>query len=72
MPSVLGTNVDTELETAYEEGRSVLASMFTQMVSIVRTIVNWALKVASQIVAWSGEHPLATLLLVANMMIWVS
>ncbi len=72
MPSVLGTNVDTELATVYEEGRSVLASLFTQMVSIVRTIVNWVLKVSSQIIAWAGEHPLATLLLTANICIWVS
>ncbi len=72
MPSVLGINIDTELETAYEEGRSVLASVFTQMVSIVRTIVNYVLRISSQIIAWAGEHPLASLLLVANIMIWVS
>ncbi len=72
MPSVLGTNADTEVEVAYEEGRSVLASAITQMVSIVRTIINWVLRIASQIIAWAGEHPLASLLLTANICIWVS
>ncbi len=72
MPSVLGTNLDTELATAYEEGRGVLASAITQMVSIVRTIINWVLRISSQLIAWAGEHPLASLLLTANICIWVS
>ncbi len=72
MPSVLGTNIDTEVETAYEEGRSVLASIITQLISIVRTIINFALKISGQVIAWAGEHPLASLLLVSNVIIWVS
>ncbi len=72
MPSVLGTNLDTEVEVAYEEGRSVLASVFTQLISIVRSILRWALRQAERLIAWAGEHPLASLLLTANIMIWVS
>ncbi len=63
---------EAEFEEVYEEGRSVLASLITQLISIVRTILNFALKVSSQVIAWAGEHPLASLLLVSNIIIWVS
>jgi len=72
MPSVLGCNLDTEVNTAYEEGRSVLGSIVTQLVSIVRAVLNWAIQQVGKIVTWAGEHPLAAIMLGCNIAIWVS
>jgi hypothetical protein len=72
MPTVLGTGADAELTQVYEEGRSALASAITQLIGIVRTIISYALKVVDKVVTWAGEHPLAMILLTANIFIWIS
>lgn len=64
--------VEAESEQIYEEGRSALASAITQLIAIVRSIINYALKVVDKIVTWAGDHPLAMLLLTANILIWIS
>jgi hypothetical protein len=63
--------VEAETEEAYEEARSVLGSLITQLISIVRTILNFALKIARQVITYASEHPLAMLLLISNIMIWI-
>jgi hypothetical protein len=64
--------IEAEAEEAYEEGRSVLGSLITRLIAIVQQIIKWVTSVASKIVEWSGEHPLAMILLVSNLCIWVS
>jgi hypothetical protein len=64
--------VEAESEQAYEEGRSVLASFITQLISIVRQLIKWVTDVAKRIIEWTAEHPLAMILLVTNICIWVS
>jgi len=64
--------IEAEAEETYEEGRSVLGSLITQLISIVRTIINHVIKVTRQVITYAGEHPLAMTLLVCNVMIWVS
>lgn len=64
--------VDAETEEAYEEARSVLGSFVTQLIAVVRQLIRWVTSVVSKIVEWTGEHPLATILLVSNICIWVS
>ncbi len=64
--------VDAETEETYEEARSVLGSFITRLIAIVQQLIRWVTSVASQIVKWAGEHPLAMTLLVANFCIWVS
>jgi hypothetical protein len=64
--------VDAETEEAYEEARSVLGSTITQLIAVVRQLIRWVTTTVSQIIKWAGEHPLAMVLLIANVCIWVS
>lgn len=64
--------VESESSQVYEEGRSALASAITQLISIVRTIINFALSIGAKIISYAGEHPLAMMLLTANILIWIS
>lgn len=59
------------LETASSEGRSALASIVTQLVTTLRAIMNFALTQIGKLVQWAGENPLASILLIANMAIWM-
>jgi 2-keto-4-pentenoate hydratase len=64
--------MEAEATQGYEEARSVLGSLITQLIAVVRQIIGWVIGVVNRIVEWSGSHPLAMLLLTANMCIWVS
>jgi hypothetical protein len=64
--------VEAEAEEVYEEGRSALGSLITQLLSIVRTIITYAIRIARQVITYAGEHPLAMTLLVCNVMIWIT
>jgi len=64
--------VEAETTQVYEEARSVLGSLITQIVAIVRTLIDYALRFFRRFLAWSGEHPLACVLTIANICIWVS
>jgi hypothetical protein len=64
--------VEAESSQFYEEARSVLGSLVTQMISIARDIIRWLMNIAGTIMSWSGEHPLATIMLVCNVAIWLS
>jgi len=64
--------VEAESEQAYEEGRSALGSFITQLIAIIRQLIKWVTDVAKRIIEWTAEHPLAMLLLVSNICIWVS
>ncbi len=68
MSALLGTSVNV----VSEESRSVLASIIVQLTTIVRTAIDYALSIVKKFVEWSGEHPLAMLLLMANVIIWIS
>ncbi|MEM1563001.1 MAG: hypothetical protein QXV75_08480 [Candidatus Bathyarchaeia archaeon] len=64
--------VEAEAEQAYEEGRSVLASLITRLLAIVHRIIDHIIHVARQIMTYASEHPLAMILLTANIMVWVT
>lgn len=64
--------VDAEAIETYEEARSVLGSMVTQMIAIVRQMLTYVYILTRQVMTYAGEHPLALTLLVCNVMIWVS
>lgn len=57
---------------AVEESRSVLATMIGQLMTIVRQIIDAVLRITRQIITYASEHPLALILLVTNIAIWVS
>ena len=51
---------------------SAVASVLGSVVEIVRTVIAYALEYVKRFIEWSGQHPLATILLVVNMAIWIS
>jgi len=57
---------------AEEEARSVLGTVIAQILTIVRQIIAYLMDAINRFVGWAGEHPLATLLTIANICIWVS
>jgi hypothetical protein len=60
------------LQIAEEESRSVLASLITQVIGILRQVVDAVLRVARTILAYASENPLAFTLLITNVMIWMA
>ena len=60
------------VQVASEEARSLMATVVGQIIAIVRTIVTYVMEAVDRITSWIGEHPLATLLMIANICIWVS
>jgi hypothetical protein len=60
------------LQIAEEESRSVLASLITQVIGILRQVVDAVLRVARSILAYASENPLAFTLLITNVMIWMA
>jgi len=59
-------------DTVAEEARSALASLLTQIINLVRNIVAYVMEMVRRFMQWAGEHPLACVLTVANVCIWVS
>ena len=72
MVQVLGTGAEAEQVQVYGEARSVLGSLVTQLIAIVRQILQTVLNLTSRVIAYASEHPLALTLLTVNLMIWVS
>jgi hypothetical protein len=64
--------VEAETTQVYEEARSVLATVFGQLLAMVRSIVNFLMKISAQLFTYISEHPLAATLAICNVMIWVS
>jgi len=64
--------VEAESTQAYEEARSVLGSLVTQLIAIVRQIMAFTLNMSRQLITYASEHPLALTLMVANVCIWMS
>jgi len=59
-------------DTVAEEARSLLASIATQVINAIRTALAYVYEMMRRFIQWSGEHPLAAILLVTNLAIWVS
>jgi hypothetical protein len=57
---------------AEEEARSAIGTLLAQILTIVRTIVAYAMEIMRRFVSWAGEHPLAATLAVVNFAIWIS
>lgn len=68
-----GTVVGTALaDTMVEESRSALATAIAHIINFIRTLAVYAMEYMRRFLAWCGEHPLAAVLLVANIITWVS
>ena len=57
---------------AEEEARSFMGTLVAQILTIVRTIIAYLMDAMNRVIRWTGEHPLATLLTITNICIWVS
>ena len=69
----VGETVTTPImEETVEEARSVLATIIANVVSLIRTLAIYVCEIARMLVKWIGEHPLATILAIANVCILVS
>ena len=55
-----------------EEARSVLASLITQIINFVRTLIAYVMEIIRRFTQWAGEHPLATLLFITNFAILIA
>lgn len=56
---------------AEREAESLAGTTIAQLLTILRNILNWVMAYASKIITWAGEHPLASILLIGNMAIWI-
>ena len=64
--------LSTGVSGAEEEARSTIATVLAQIITIVRQIIAYVMEYMRKFLEWSGEHPLASTLLLANMVIWMS
>ena len=62
----------TGVSGAEEEARSAIATVLAQVITFVRQIFAYIMEYMKRFLEWSGEHPLASTLLLANIMIWIS
>lgn len=59
-------------DTIAEEARSIVGSLIAHIINTVRTLIAYAMEVVRRFMQWAGEHPLASVLMIANVVIWVS
>jgi len=57
---------------AEEEARSVLGSVLAQLLTMLRSILVYAMEYMRRFMQWAGEHPEATMLFIVNTIIWIS
>lgn len=72
MVEILGTGVEAEQIQFYEEARSFLGSLISNLIAIARQIIQIVLNIAQRVIIYASEHPLALALLTVNVAIWVS
>jgi len=59
-------------DTLAEESRSVIATVIAQIINAIRTCIAYALEYMRKFLEWSGEHPLASLLLLNTIIVFIS
>ena len=64
--------LQTGVSGAEEEARATVATLIAQILTLVRAIISYIMEVIRRMMQWVGEHPLATILMVGNICIWVS
>jgi len=62
----------TGVSGAEEEARSTIATVLAQTITLIRQIIAYIMEYMRKFLEWSGDHPLASTLLLANIMVWVS
>jgi len=64
--------LEAETTQVYEEVRGAIASVISQIGHIVRQILEFFFKLIRQFYTYVAENPLQALLLVSNVVIWIS
>lgn len=67
---VLG--LEAETTQVYEEVRGAIASVVSQIGNIIRQILDFFMKLLRQFYTYVAENPLNALLLVTNVVVWIS
>jgi len=62
----------TGVSGAEEEAKSTIATVLAQIITLLRQFFAYIMEYMRKLLEWSGEHPLASLMLLTNMIIWVS
>ena len=62
----------TGVSGAEEEAKSTIATVLAQIITLLRQFFAYIMEYMRKFLEWSGEHPLASLMLLTNMIIWVS
>lgn len=57
---------------AEEEARAFAATLVAQLAQILRAILTYIMEYFRRFLEWAGEHPLATMLFIANTAIWIA
>jgi hypothetical protein len=64
--------VEAESGQVYEEARSAVGSLITQILGLFRQLISWATSTFTRIVSYSAEHPEAMIQLIGNWCIWMA
>ena len=59
-------------ESIGREANDILATGLAQLLTMIRTILIYALALSKKLIQFLGTHPLASLLLIENMAILIS
>jgi len=51
---------------------SAVATYIAQIITFVRQIFAYLMEYMRKLLEWTGEHPLASVLLLTNIMVWIS
>jgi len=62
----------TGVSGAEEEARSAVATYIAQIITFIRQIFAYLMEYTRKLLEWTGEHPLASILLLTNIMVWIS
>ena len=62
----------TGVSGAEEEARSAVATYIAQVITFLRQVFAYLMEYMRKTLEWAGEHPLASVLLLTNIMVWIS
>lgn len=64
--------VEAETTQVYEETRSAIASVITQIGNFIRLLVDKFVKFVRQFYTWMAENPLSAILCLSNFCVLIS
>ena len=62
----------TGVSGAEEESKSAVATYIAQVITFLRQVFAYLMEYMRKMLEWAGEHPLASVLFLTNIMVWIS